>query len=314
MAAEPGGCEAICLAWARHHFAGADSAVLEYVCSSLAAAVEDGDSLPQLAESLQDFLPPGGSQALLHSGLQELEAALREPGAAQRSYAWLQPQHAAPEASREGGGGAADADAAAAQAPESAQPPPAGRSTLSIGAAEFRPRDDAAALAADLQTLQLGDSGGSQPVDAAAAEWSDATGWAEHPSSSGWQQGGWAEADASSGERWQQQGGQGAADAAADAAAEREMVAGGPEAEEAFLAVLGDQFPLFSDAALRQLFAEQGGSLAATIHTLCGLEAELEGQQQAHGAALGSSCQVGAGRWASEGCQTDCPNTAFAVP
>jgi hypothetical protein len=64
-----------------------------------------------------------------------------------------------------------------------------------------------------------------------------------------------------------------------------EGVAGGPAAHEAFLAVLSEQFPLFSLAALRQLFEEQQHSLAATIATLCGLEAEVQGQAVAAAAA-----------------------------
>lgn len=228
----------------------------------LLTAIEDGDSLPELADSLEDFVPHASRQALA-AGLRELAAAVQTPPSSspQPAYAWLQP--AGQEVAQQAAPGGQQADPPSSAATDAGQPqqvqqqvPQAARSTsLSAAAVEFKPAAAPVAAAAGLATLHLGSGAGAAQQDAQAGSSS------------------WAGSEAE--------------EAAADAATAHEKVAGGPAAEAAFLAVLGEQFPLFSAAALAQLFQEQGCSLAATIHTLCGLEAEIEGQATAAAAMAG---------------------------
>ena len=279
--------------------------------SALLTAVHDGDSLPDLAEALAAYLPPGGSgEAALERGLRELQAALRQPPGFQRSYAWseaAQGTASQPAAASSGGRQAVDADkgwpthdAAAPAGQAVAAAPAAGQrsadrssssSGLSIAAAEFKPAagGSTASLTNSLASLQLGGgntagcsssqgAGRGRAGSAAAGTWQQQASWPGEGSSGAWSPT--------------------AADAAADEAAASERVVGGPAAEAAFLAVLEDLYPLWSSQGLRQLFAEQGGSLAATVQTLCSLEAELEGQQAA-AASNGSPPQQvrGRARW-----------------
>lgn len=261
---------------------------------SLLAAVEEGDSLSELAPVLQDFRPPAASQAALLDCLRELESALQQPREEQQQlgcqYRWLEQQEAAAletaavaanQVQQPNEPAAATHDeqrattAAAAGGTTIGQPRHAASrgSGLSFAAVEFKPAGTpAASLAAGLGSLQLGgDQGGIRGCGAAAAAAEPASGWEEQQQCA-WpgSDGGWDPAAAR------------AAEPAADAGDAGERVAGGPAAEAAFLAVLGEQFPLFSEVALSALFAEQKGSLAATIHTLCSLEAELEGQAAAY--------------------------------
>lgn len=275
----------------------------------LLTAIEDGDSLPDLADAVSDFVPHASLQRLA-AGLSELDALIhRPPGSpAQPSYAWLLPaaqeaqeaqRHPAAPSQQTNESASATADAEQEeqqqQKEQQEQQQPASRpSSLSVAAAEFKPT--IAASTASMAALHL-DSGAGEAADVqqdgSAGRWQHSD-WPSGSGSDSWPAGSsssWAANEAE--------------EAAADAAAAGEKVAGGPAAEAAFLAVLGEQFPLFSAAALAQLFAEQGGSLAATIHTLCGLEAELEGQATAAAATAADSPQVGAalGQWACGGWQ-----------
>ncbi|KAL4425596.1 hypothetical protein ABPG75_009612 [Micractinium tetrahymenae] len=317
--------ERACAAFAACFFAGADEAVLQYVQQSIVTAAEDGAGPEEQAESLQDFLPPGGSAAALAAGLSELDHVLRHP-IDEHSFAWLQSrveatqQAGASQALQGGsGGGGGGAAAAAASLAAAGAPPPlaagaageqqptaveramrsSSNSSLRVGAAEFRPGGPAASLATRLDSLQISNS--ATHSRASAGSWSD--GLASSLEGDGGQgaasEGGswpvWASETAASGSpplprsagHW----------AAAAAAAEAQAAAGGGLAAGAFLAVLADQFPLWSAEALQQLFEEQGGDLAATISTLCSLESELEGQQQAGsaGSADGGRTAGGAG-------------------
>ena len=260
---------------------------------SLLSAIEEGEALQEQAEVLQDFAPPTCS---LRDGLRELEAALALPDGPQRqsAFPWLQPLPAAASSSS---AAAAAADSGPAQL---VQPVPAAAaqrqpqasvaaaaaakssSSLSIGASEFRPSFGAASLTASMDGLQLGSSSAGGGVGRDSWAGSQGSGAAARG-----QQGGWAAQDGD----WGCAAGASAAfdEEAADADAAGEMVAGGPAAQEAFLAVLAEQFPLWSDDALRTLFSEQGSSLASTIHTLCALEAEVEAQAQAGSAAAAAS-------------------------
>jgi len=244
----------------------------------LLTAIEDGNSLPELADSLADFVPHASRQAL-SDGLCELDAVVKGPAgsASQPDYAWMQPaEQEAQQQSAVGGQAAnepADAGLARQQQQQQQQQGAGGPSALSVAAAEFRP------AAATLPTASMAALDRCGRTAASAAQQDEYDSW-QHSQRLGSSGGDW-QACASGWDASE------AAEAAADAAAAHEKVAGGPAAEAAFLAVLGEQFPLFSAAALAQLFAEQGSSLAATIHTLCGLEAELEGQATA-AAAMGT--------------------------
>ncbi|KAI7844239.1 hypothetical protein COHA_002038 [Chlorella ohadii] len=248
----------------------------------LLTAIEDGDSLPELADSLADFVPHASRQAL-SDGLCELDAVVKCPAgsASQPDYAWMQPAEQEAQQQAAVGGQVANepADAGIARQQQQQQQGAGGPSALSVAAAEFRP---AAATLPTASMAALDRCGRTAASAAQQDEYADS--W-QHSQRLGGSGGDWQACasvwDASE-----------AAEAAADAAAAHEKVAGGPAAEAAFLAVLGEQFPLFSAAALAQLFAEQGSSLAATIHTLCGLEAELEGQATA-AAAVGTQQAAG---------------------
>lgn len=290
------------------------------------------------AEALQDFLPPGGSTGALAAGLAELDQVLRDPSA-ENTFGWLHAdagnkrQGAAQQARRQAGAGtgtgaaAAAADAAAgAEPPQAAgaaweqQPLAAGRampSSLRAGAAEFRPGAQAASLPAQLSSLQLhsvaaGTAGAVGNVSAghAGASWPEgsASGFEDGEQESDSRDGDWpgwdAKHAASSSSQQPHPAGRWAA---AAAAAEVQAAAGGGVAAGAFLAVLADQFPLWSAEALRQLFEEQAGDLAATVSTLCSLESELEGQQQAGSMLDGSSC-------AGAACSTQAAFTADDFP
>lgn len=258
----------------------------------LLTAIEDGDSLPDLADAVGDFVPHASLQRLA-AGLSELDALVHRPSGspAQPSYAWLLPaaqeaqRHpaAASQQTNESASATADAEPEEQQQQkEQQEQQPASRpSSLSVAAAEFKPT--MAASTASMAALNLDSGAAATDVqqDDSAGCWQHSD-WPVSSNSDSWQacsSSSWAASEAE--------------EAAADAAAAGEKVAGGPAAEAAFLAVLGEQFPLFSAAALAQLFAEQGGSLAATIHTLCGLEAELEGQATAAAATAADSPQVG---------------------
>ena len=221
---------------------------------ALLSAVQDSGSLHAAAEELADFLPPSCSLQDLLAGLQQLEDALQRPQQ-QHCYSWLRSPAAAADSLGHGG---------AAAAGQLLQPEAGSRSSgLSIGAAEFKPSGAAAAsLTAGLGSLHLG------PAEEQEAPHSAAHGADEGDGS--WQYDSWQQ------DRWQYDGSD-----VGPAKPEGEAVAGGAAGQAAFLAVLAEQFPLLSEQALHQLFAEQGGSLAATIHTLCSLESEIEGQQHA---------------------------------
>lgn len=314
--------ETLCTACTAHFFAETDEAVQQYACQSLLAAVEEGSRLGDLVDSLQDFLPTSCSPQALREGLFELECALQQPQA-QHGFAWLQAgqQHlGSGAAAGTGDGTAAATGAAVAMGAAAAQPlaqaagavweqqPSAARgsvrsSGLSVGAAEFRPGGGAASsIAAGFGSLQLGGNSAVSAGGTVPDEWGDgATGQAAEE----W----WGGAEAEEEEEMEEEvgtlpshstrapSGRGewaaaAAAAEAQAAAGGGLAAGGAAAQAAFLAVLAEQFPLFSADALRQLFLEQRGDLAATVQTLCSLEAELEGQQQAGGWAHGGSSSV----------------------
>jgi len=255
--------------------------------------------LQEQAAALQDFLPAGSSTRTLQKGLEELELVLKQPGR-QHKFEWLeqhesQQQHLKQQQEQQeqqhqpvpGGLASSDNASGTSAITREQQPPvPAARSSsLSVAAAEFRPAGagtgagPAASLAVGLASLQLGS-------DYATGSGSGDDSYSFVEPSSRDSAGQWS-----------------AAAAAAEAQAEAggglpQLAAGGAAAEAAFLAVLAEQYPLWSTEALQQLFAEQGGDLAATIHTLCTLEKELEGQQQAgsgsafDGYSYGSSPQV----------------------
>ena len=273
----------------------------------LLAAIEDGDSLPDLADAVSDFVPHASRQSLA-AGLSELDALVhRPPGSpAQPSCAWLLPAAqqaqlqpvAASQQANESSSATADAEQEEQQQQkEQQEQQPASRpSSLRIAAAEFKPAIAASTVSMAALNLDRGAEAADSHQDDSADTWQHSD-WPSGSGGGSWQ--------ASSSSSWTANEAQ---EAAADAAAASEKVAGGPAAEAAFLAVLGEQFPLFSAAALAQLFAEQGGSLAATIHTLCGLEAELEGQTTAAAATAAGSPQVavGLGRWAAGGWHLAC--------
>ncbi|KAL4438025.1 hypothetical protein ABPG77_004246 [Micractinium sp. CCAP 211/92] len=330
--------EHVCAAFAACFFGAADDAVVQYVQQSLLTAAEDGSELREQAEALQDFLPPGGSTGALAAGLAELDQVLRDPSA-EHTFGWLHAdagnkrQGAAQQARRQAGAGtgagaaAAAADAAAgAEPPQAAgaageqQPLAAGRampSSLRAGAAEFRPGAQAASLPAQLSSLQLhseaaGTAGavGSVGAATAGASWPEgsASGFENGEQESDSRDGDWPGWDAEqAAHNSSQQPHPAGRWAAAAAAAEVQAAAGGGVAASAFLAVLADQFPLWSAEALRQLFEEQACDLAATVSTLCSLESELEGQQQAGSMLDGSSC-------AGAACSTQAAFTADDFP
>lgn len=269
-----------------------------FCCRALQTASEDEDSLTDQAAMLQKFLPPGSSQQALAEGLLQLDAALRRR---RHDFGWLRQPEAGKAADPLESNQPKAAESAREQQQQQPVPPspsPADSSSggLSVAAAEFRPSTVAAsaAVVAGVAPLQLdgGAEGWEEDEGAVAAEVEGCSG--------GWQDDGryrtQGAVDASYEAGVGAAGASEAALAAEDAAAAAELVAGGPAAHAAFLAVLGEQFPLFSHAALRQLFEEQGGSLAATIHTLCSLEAEIQGQQ-----AAGATGAQGAGAWLPDG-------------
>lgn len=313
-------------------------------CRSLLTAAEDGAWLQEQAEALQDFLPPGGSAGELAAALAELEQVLRHPEA-KHAFGWL---HVGDSKKRQGptqqglhqagggaAGGAAGAAAAAGTDPphaavtvEQQEPLAPGQvlSTLSVGAAEFRPGPHAASLPAQLGSLQLStDAEGRAPARGSAGAADADCSWPDG-SASGLEDGfGWPEADATAGSwaGWDperapssspQQAHPAGRWAAAAAAAEAQAAAGGGLAAGAFLAVLADQFPLWSSEALQQLLEEQRGDLAATVSTLCSLESELEGQQQAGSIPEGSSMAGAAASSQASFTDDDFPSLGGSAP
>lgn len=263
---------------ARPHASDADQTAAPF-CRSLVTAIGEGLRVSDLADSFQDFLPTGHCSEALWDGLLQLEAALQQQqlqegqgGLNAYTVSWLH-RAAATAAWPKQAVGTKGVAAAAPQQPVLEQQPAAASSRgslkLSAAAAEFRPAPAAPAHAA------IADDFASLALTGAGKDGEDYSSWQYNQGNCAYDAA-WQSYDAAA----SSVGGGGVAqEAAGDLGAE--LVVGGPAAHAAFLAVLGDQFPLFSEQALRQLFEEQGGCLAATIHTLCSLEAELQGQQQA---------------------------------
>lgn len=305
-------------------------------CRMLLSAAEEGAGLRAQTEALQDFLPAGGSAAALAAALAELERVLQNP-AAEHTFAWLHDGNGGAQervtAQGPGKAGGRTGDEAAAAARDGGPPMSAKRqlpatehavcssSGLRAAAAEFRPGAQAPSLACQLGSLKLGAgaAGGALAAGTGNKANADAS-WLAGTTGSledGWQTvdneavgfAGWGPAnEASSGPPQPHSAGRWAA---AAAAAEAQAAAGGGLAAGAFLAVLADQFPLWSAEALRHLFEEQGGDLEATVSTLCSLESELEGQQQAGGwgnVRDGSSAPSAAGNSEASFTEADFPS------
>ena len=147
------------------------------------------------------------------------------------------------------------------------------------------------AALAELGGLQLTGATAEGGKEAAAAGW-----WLEGGSAageSGWEEGaGWRDAQPQPqhsqrqpSQQQQQQQQQRAAPPLRPGSAE----------SAAFLAVLSQQFPEYSEAVLADLLAQAGGSLEATLGTLCSLESEMQGLAALEGAGDAALEKVGGG-------------------
>lgn len=265
-------------------------------CRALAGSWEEGLPGEEAGAQVEGFLPPGADPAPMLAALPELWEALagRQPWPSHEPPAWLQQL----EASTSTPAGE-EAAAAAAEAGAAGLPRHAG-GEFSAGAAAFvMPPPGAASAQAEegLAGLSLDGDG-----------WEDPSGFWEEPGNSN------PGADAAW--AWEGDGGGGYGvsweDPSGFAVGEQAMDPGPGEASggwgyhhgrragalsssaplddprqaAAFLAVLEQQFPLYSSAALAQLFEGQGCSPGAAIDALYALEAEVEGQTRSRPAPM----------------------------
>ena len=264
------------------HFFGADAALQEYAEQSIRTAFEDEDDVSELAAALSPFLSPAHDAPALAEALQQLWTAAAEPGVPeveQRGWEWVR-QHEKGEIRQQGRRQQQQQQPQQQQSPGAVAALPSSRG-LSVGAAEFQPSCAASAnatqAAEELAGLAMGDSGaddwwvgGDEHAAEAAVE---ATAWQQHDAAyctaddAAWhiaakeqQQMWWGAAGTSNG------AGNGSGRPLAD-----------PDSAGAFLELLVEQFPFYSQESLIQLFEQQGRDPDATIKALFSLEAELAG-------------------------------------
>ncbi|GAB4816909.1 hypothetical protein N2152v2_003955 [Parachlorella kessleri] len=245
-------------------FREADTAIQEYVAWLLSDAAHDGSSAGEVCQALEGFMSSSDVAAAnggLEGAVAELLSALRDPCASQAAPSWeAKARCMASEA-----GPAAD--------PLVAKPglsTLASASKLSAAAATFQPAG-AASSVAPVASEPEGEHPAKEPTDGAAAQLAGLSlSEAQHLSSGA--AGIPTEWHAGATGVWE-------CPVATPLGSQLQDVLQGSSAEMgAFLSVLAQQFPEYSDAVLRELLEEQGGSLEATVDMLFSLEWELQGQ------------------------------------
>lgn len=270
-------------------------------CRVLADAAEEGSSASEAGPALEGFCTPGSSATEFEAALGELLTLLRGlPGSAAVTPSW-EAAAGVEGAEPAGGGAAAESSPDASSLPGPALPSSQrSGSRLSVQAPAFQPSSaifgaqvGAAAGAANVAAAEFGGLSLSDPTSAAA----EAAGYWDSGGSA--PDGGWDGCSAA-GEQWQgvsatssSWGDDASYPSSSDPQPSQHRMAARPAGSSparpqplqpgsakgaAFLSVLSQQFPEYSEAVLAELLAQQGGSLEATLEVLCSLESELQGQ------------------------------------
>jgi hypothetical protein len=279
--------------------------------------MEDDVDAAALSDNLAEFLTSEAERAAVAAALPQLLAAARAPPGAGHDLPWLAAPPAPPPPQAHALASlqfqVPGRDAGAAAASSAADPPAAAAAQpaaavvfaafggLNVGATEFKQsvvfQPSCARLYGAEEAESATGAAADRPLEAGGAGWGGGGGsggggesWGADP---GWEAG--SPAAARPQDPWhpgdshgfqscsQHPSGGGGRPGALEGwgGGGGGALPAGPASEEAFLAVLGQQFPEYSLPALRTLFSQCGGSLSATVDTICALEAELSGQLHA---------------------------------